>query len=493
MKDLFSLQIEKHVLGGLLKHPAVFSEVDGFIIEYDFHSKAHSTIFCVMRGILSNAGVLDKVVLAQKVRELGLSFKDDVNIFDYIDNLSFTQITPKATIEACQSLVTLRVRRELNENADEVKAFIQASGDKTIDEVVSGVDAIYNKKIITYSRDLGPQDLYAGIKPLIELRASHPREEVGVTTAFKDFNRAFGGLRSGNGIYTVVSRAKHGKSTWLLNLAQGCVALNEGLKVLILDTEMSTEVSQYRACSAITQVPMWYLETGNWQRNLELRRKIENELKTEPLHGKVYHINVSGRSIEEVCSIARRWYYKMVGRDKPAIIIYDYIKLTNERISDSWKEYQVIGEKVNLLNELGNKLNVPIWAAMQQNRTAEQGLDDSSTIALSDRLTWFANFVGIFRRKTLNEIAEFGIESGSHLLKPVVSRFQGKDGAGHHDVVRIPLGNDKFRYADNFINYDISNFKVTEKGTLKDWVDLHHGRVDLGNDNEHDANEGAIL
>ena len=35
---IFSKQIERHVLGGLIKHPKIFSDIDRFIEEKDFYT-----------------------------------------------------------------------------------------------------------------------------------------------------------------------------------------------------------------------------------------------------------------------------------------------------------------------------------------------------------------------------------------------------------------------------------------------------------------------
>ena len=151
------------------------------------------------------------------------------------------------------------------------------------------------------------------------------------------------------------------------------------------------------------------------------------------------------------------------------------------------QEYQLIGDKVNSLKEVALELNIPILTACQLNRNAENGVDDSSAIAQSDRLQWFASFVGIFRRKTVEEIADDGEEFGSHKLIPLATRFQGKDSAGHHDLVRIKEGK-RIKYMPNYISFNISNFNVQERGTLEDIVQARSLRPELD-----DSGDGEIL
>ena len=60
--------------------------------------------FCVVRNCYVNQETVDSVVLAEKIRNMGISFKDDVDIFDYIEAISFNTINEKGVIEACREL-----------------------------------------------------------------------------------------------------------------------------------------------------------------------------------------------------------------------------------------------------------------------------------------------------------------------------------------------------------------------------------------------------
>jgi hypothetical protein len=81
---------------------------------------------------------------------------------------------------------------------------------------------------------------------------------------------------------------------------------------------------------------------------------------------------------------------------------------------------------------------------------------------------WFSSYVGIFRKKTLDETMEEvdseGNRFGTHKLITLKSRFQGRDASGHDIFVKKPDG--KLTY--NFINYEINNFAVTEKECAED-------------------------
>jgi len=486
---IYSLRIEKHVLGGLIKNPGAFSEVERFINENDFYSEVHNTIFCVIRETLLKKEKIDKVILSQKIINLGISFKDDISIADYIEDLSFTQITYKATIEASKELLKLRIRREIADGCEDISSYVKKNGNLPADEIISSCDSKYNEIINKYEVEDEPQNLFGDIEEIIEERGNNPQEDLGFMTPYSEFNRLYGGLRTGN-LYAICARPGQGKTTWINDIALK-TAIKNNAEVLVLDTEMSTIDIQFRMAAAMSGVPVWYLETGNWRKNAELATKVREAMQKVKDY-KYYHYQIGNKSIDQVCSLVRRWYFSKVGRGRPCIIAYDYVKLTGEKVGNNWAEYQAIGEKIDKLKKLSEEVNAAIITAMQLNRSGERGsnsaaVDDSSAISLSDRLQWFASFVAIFRRKTTEEVATDGQEFGTHKLIPLKTRFQGKDAAGHQDIMRRTFGDGTQRFVNNFLNYEVDNFNVSESGSLRDIIARENEQFFVEGGNENDG------
>lgn len=495
MESIYSIQIEKHVLGGLIKDPKVLPDIERFISEKDFVNEVHQTIYCVLKNAFFNNETIDSVVLAEKIKNIGISFKDDINIYDYLEAISFNTINKKGIIEACRELAKLTVRRKLYHKCDEIKKFLQESGDKGIDEIVSTSDHLYGDLIRDFECvDSEPEDLFEGLPEMIEESGENPTEDFGFTTPHDEFNRLYGGLRPGN-LYAVVARPGQGKSTFIADLCRKTAKIHN-IKCLILDTEMDTKDVKFRIASAISGVSLWHLETGNWRKNPELVNKVRDsysELKQQD----VYHFSVGNKTIDEICSLVRRWYYSEVGRGNPFILGYDYVKLTGEKVGNNWGEHQAVGEKIDKLKKLSEELNCPIITAMQMNRSGENHnrrgnavVDDSSAISLSDRIQWFASFVAIFRRKTVDEIAEDGEDFGTHKLVPLKTRFQGKDAAGHHDLVRRVRPNGNVSFQNNFLNFNVRNFNVTEAGSLQNIIDAQMDQHLL---DDSASNDGEVM
>ena len=137
---------------------------------------------------------------------------------------------------------------------------------------------------------------------------------------------------------------------------------------------------------------------------------------------------------------------------------------------------------------------------MQANRAGEgdSPVDDASVISLSDRVQWFVSFSAIFRRKTREEMArdnEFDENGnivrdyGTHKLVPVKTRFQGRNAAGHQDLVRRTLDNGTVIYEDNCLYFNVRNFSVEERGSLRGLV---RDREEVFLDENPSQNDGEI-
>lgn len=493
---IYSLQVERHVLSGLIKYQNLFPDIDVFLTEDDFFHDVHSTIYAVYKNTKYKGEKVDKVLLAEKIKNLGISFKDDINIYDYIDNLGFSQITEEATINACKELIKLRIRREIADTADKLKRYVSQGGEEPIDKIIAEADAIYNDKISSYASSEEPINLFQNIEDIVEEIGNSPKEESGLITPYQEFNRLYGGLKNGN-IYAIVSRPGQGKSTWINDICFKISKMPQNkTKTLILDTEMQTLDIQLRMVSSMTDVPMWYLETGNWRKNEDMTARVRSAWSIVK-DQEYYHYHVGSKNIDQICSIIRRWYLSKVGRGNQALIAYDYVKLTGEKVGQNWAEHQAIGQKIDKLKRISEEIQCPIVTAMQLNRSGESFnrnaaniVDDSSVIALSDRLQWFASFVAIFRRKTLDELALDTQDFGTHKLIPTKTRFQGREASGHQDLVRRVDASGKQIWAQNYLNYNVHNFRIEERGSLHTIAQRQREQYELDDRNESD---GEIL
>ncbi len=468
--SLYSIQIERQVISGLLNHPNSCIELSSILHENLFYQREYRIIFSLLKESILSGKKVEKTIIAQKL--VDLKVRMDIEPFDLLDSLSFSQIQPAGIIECVKELVKLSIKRDLWQNAAAVQKYLtKESNNDPVDKMISTVDTLYNNQINQYKSDDEPTDLYAGIEAFLKEIAANPKDECGLLTPFKQWNKWFGGLIAGEGCYNVISRSGEGKSTLLFNMAKEVGRLNN-IPTLYLDTEMTKNLNMFRAAAAAGQVNSWYLRTGNWVKNAALASKVTNSFKElDKYKGHLYHMYVPNKDVHQIMNIMKRWYFKHVGRGNQCLFVYDYMKITSDVDKDR-QEWQQLGDKISYLNEIGHDLNSPIFTAGQQNRGAQKDgsrNDDSTTAGASDRINQYCCFNAVFRAKTLDEIEEHGTDFGSHLLKPFkFSRTQGKDDFNKEKTVKVTeKGDRKPKYKDNFINYQISEYELIEKGTYQ--------------------------
>ena len=113
---IYSYECEQQILAGLIKHPEVYPEIAPFISEEDFFSESslvNKTIFSVIRQAINLGEKIDEVIVAERVNSLGISFEDNLNIFDYINALSMRAVSKDSTIDTAKELKKYTVKRGL--------------------------------------------------------------------------------------------------------------------------------------------------------------------------------------------------------------------------------------------------------------------------------------------------------------------------------------------------------------------------------------------
>ena len=87
---IYSHELEQHLISGLIKHPDSYFEISNLINEDDFRagrSEVNKTIFKIIKQSIEAGESVDDVLISQRVKELNISFDEDINVFDYISNI----------------------------------------------------------------------------------------------------------------------------------------------------------------------------------------------------------------------------------------------------------------------------------------------------------------------------------------------------------------------------------------------------------------------
>jgi len=483
---IYSYECEQQILAGLIKNPEVYPEIAPFISEEDFFSEssvANKTIFSVIRQAINLGEKIDEVIVSERVNSLGISFEDNLNVFDYINALSMRAVSKNSTIDTAKELKKYTVKRGICKAASEIIGKVKSMPNtETYDSIIEASDEIYNENINLFQESSdSPENIFEEMEEVMEDRGENPVEEFGLMGPHGSINNLYGSLLRPGNITVIVARSGVGKTQFCMDFCTKTSAQYENTPVLHFDNgEMSKEEIMNRQCAAISGVQLNLIETGKWRMaGDEVVDKMRSALK-KVKSMKFYYYNVGGMSVDGMINVIRRFYYAKVGRGNRMILSFDYIKTTFEKFNTK-TEWQVVGEMVDKFKRLVQKEivfegepKIAMMTSVQSNRSgivgnrnADSVVDDESIVSLSDRITQFSSHMFILRNKTMDELQNEPEGSGSHRLTCVKHRHLGEDVYRALSPVEMPDGAKK----KNYINLDIENFNITDRGDLKDLAD----------------------
>jgi replicative DNA helicase len=323
----------------------------------------------------------------------------------------------------------LEIARSLHSELGKVQdKLLDVTGSEPISSILSIAEDVLFEFGSNLSNDNEPYHIGDGLSEYIEYLVTNPVPQVGISSGFPIYDQAIGGgFRKGT-VNIIAARPKAGKSMWADNVGF-YVANKLGIPVLNMDTEMSNKDHIHRVMAMMTEIEISKIETGKFSdspvQNSKIQESIEELKKT-----KLYYKSIAGKPFDEQISIMRRWICKEVGLNsdgtaKDCLIIYDYLKLMDSTgMSQDMKEYQLLGFMMTALHNFAVKYQVPILGFIQLNRDGITK-ESTDTASGSDRIIWLCSNFSIFKRKSDEEIAEDGGDSGNRKLLPLISRHGG--------------------------------------------------------------------
>lgn len=408
----------------------VFLEINDLISENSFTIDSNKIIYQCLKNILENntKATIDIGIIYSTAKDLG---------FDHILQKKEETLHLKAVfdfpakkdnaITFAAKIKKLEIARKLHKELDDIKdQLLDVSGKESITQILGiAEDGIFNFSSKLVDTDNSPSHVAHGLDDYINNLIENPINQVGISTGFPAYDAAIGGGLRKSTINVIAARPKTGKTLLADNMGF-YIANKLKIPVLNLDTEMTKEDHLNRLIAMITEMEISKVETGKFTESTVMRDKINkaiNDLKNT----KLFYKPIPGKPFDEQLSIMKRWIVKEVGLNtdgtaKPCVIFYDYLKLMDTQgLGQDMKEYQVLGFMMTSLHNFACKYQIPIVAFVQLNRDGITK-ETTDTASGSDRIIWLCSNFTIFKRKSDEEIAEDGPESGNRKLIPVISR-----------------------------------------------------------------------
>lgn len=478
MANLYNLEHEKTVLSAIILYPGILSDIYE-INEKDF-SSTNRVVFQAIKSIVSKGNSLNKFILIETLKSLNIKIANSIEPATYIDSLEMLSVPYKAGIEIAKELKKTSIRRELNNLGKEIQLFTEKDSGKKAVEMITEANAIFNKKInlVNSNREDEPVDLFGTAEEYITKLGENPHID-GIQNPFP-INRSLYGDLYKKSLQCLVARPKTGKSTWLMAQAIQCAQQDQDDEFicLILDSEMPSDQVQRRAISSISKVGDYFLRTGYYKNNEEMRLKVEVAYKTFiPLKKKIHHIYCGAQSIDQIISTIRRFHNKHVNFDKRKkfLICYDYLKLSYSDAADlqKTKDYLLVGQKIDKLKDVISELDCPLYIAAQANRKGEGKYDsgkqsDGNIVGLSDEISKLSSGVFLLSKLSVEDIIMLGDQDITHSLECLYQRDAGPN--PDFELVKYQDTKGAIRYQTNRIYYQFEHFSIQEKYDLRQLI-----------------------
>jgi replicative DNA helicase len=488
---IFSTDLELHVISGLLKFPNLYSEVAFILNKNDFYNDFFRTTFEIIKHLKTKQEEVSPFIVAERITSSGATFKDIKNIQDTLTGISLRIVSEKEALQAVKDLKKVTVRREIFETAANIATSMKKEdGSKSFAEIVSMADNLYYKRMSTYEIFSETVDIYEGAESEIFNIEPEDGSHKFLYGPHQRINDIYGSLYRPNNISVICARSGSYKTAWMIDYADK-VGAKYAIPVLHLDNgEMSKEEILHRRISSIADIPVYYIETGEWKRNPKMVEKIKSAMEVIKSR-KFYYYNVGGMDIEQILSLIRNFYYTKVGRfteQHKFILNLDYIKITEG--SRDRQEHQIAGDMmVKFKNFLMSEVPVGMMTALQANRsgtvtnkTEDQVIDDETIASMSDRIIQNCSHFAILRRKTNDQLARENQEYGTLMMKFIKCRAFGQHRDRHFNLVEF-----QNKLMQNYINFSVNNFNIQEEGDFHDVVS-QIGQVDITLTDEEEPN-----
>jgi len=461
---------ERAVLSGICKYgDEVYLDIADILQETSFTIDSNSIIYKCVKAICekNDTTSIDIASIYSVAQELGVSYvlerKEETQHLRAILDFPVNKENIPKFAAKIRKLQIARLLHEQLENAKE--KLLSVTGSEPVSNIIAiAEDTVFDFTSLINDSENNPVCLSNGLEDYIQSLIDNPVDQIGIPTGFPVYDQAIGGGLRKSTVNVIAARPKTGKTLLADNMGF-YIANKLKIPVLNMDTEMTKEDHVHRLMAMATEIEISKIETGKFTDSPIHTKKIQEiqqSLKETPL----YYKTIAGKPFDEQLSIMKRWVVQTVGLNddgsaKDCVIFYDYLKLMDTAgLSQDLKEYQVLGFMMTSLHNFASKYKVPIVAFVQLNRDGITK-ESTDTASGSDRIIWLCSNFTIFKRKSDEEIAEDGSESGNRKLIPIISRHGG--GLDDNDYINCHMKGWCAKITEGSTKLEISHNSSTKK------------------------------
>jgi len=412
-KDLYDDVAEAGLISICSNNPDCYLEISHIVNSDDFGRLTNKILFRSLSALIEeDPDNIDAKLVRNKAIEMGYSDFDEITSNgEYVESIFASKISKRNLKSVTKRIKELSTRRKIINSLADIE-HIAYDGERSSVQAMTEIENSVVGTMTSINNEEGPKVLGEGFWEWANERADNPCDMVGISLGLPRFDRAIGGGVRRGSVALITARPKTFKSGTAINIARS-LAVDRGIPVLYLDTELSKEEQLARLGASVSKVHIDALETGRWRGSpvsIENVKITSEKVEEAPL----LHQYIGGFPIERSLAIMRHWLTKNVkrgpdGQFNDCLIIYDYIKMMSGSEISKLTEWQMLGLQMTEFHNFVKRFNIPMVAFAQLNRDED--------VAASDRLLWFASNLSALLRKTQEEIEEDGPDVGNMILK----------------------------------------------------------------------------
>ena len=366
--ELFHIESEQSVLGGLLIDPNAFEQID-FLSDADFYREDHRIIYRHIALMLAERKPVDVVTVAEALQSSGV--RNEQISLAYLGELQAN--TPSAAnIKRYAEVVrSKRALRDLLEASARIADLAQADSPMPVEERIDQAQAIIfglaeNRQATGKDEEDDIGSILASVVEDIQERFDRGGQITGIPTGFADLDEKTCGLQPGD-LIIIAGRPSMGKTAFAINVAERVTA-NEGKPVIVFSMEMTKKQLVERSLASLGGIPMKAIRSGQgieWD-NLSFA---VGKLHRSPLR----IVDEPAMTVQQMRARARR----MARKTGLALIVVDYIQLArgDGAATRSGSREQEVASVSRALKAMAKEFNCPVIALSQLNRKVEDRSD----------------------------------------------------------------------------------------------------------------------
>jgi replicative DNA helicase len=374
-----NLEAEKALLGSVLVDKEIMATVIDIVQPADFWAPLHETIFLALFALYERGQPLDKVALAEELKNQGML--DKIGGMAYLSSLMDTVPT------AASAEYYARIVREKASLRGLIHAGTQVTklGFDSEDDVPGALDRA--EQVVYEVGNRSEHNAFATVPSLLfnvfqELERRHEQkgDRTGVTAGYRDIDDYTAGWQPGN-LIIVAARPAMGKTSLALNMAVAA-AKDEKKPVAVFSLEMTKQELVERLLSSEARLDASKLRRGaiadrDWE-------KIGHAMGV--LHELPIYLDDGGAvTVTEIRSRLRR----LKSAHGLSAVFIDYLQLVRPpALARQVNRNEELSDICRTLKATAKDLGVPIIALAQLNRAVETRADKRPMLSdLRDCLT----------------------------------------------------------------------------------------------------------